>query len=522
MSSIDTDINNYTISELLTILDVDDNLEEIQTKTNEYIQKFIKQGNTKMATFFQDMQQRLLNYSTEGDETDQNIEDQTKNWIENENLQQSDSTQANKNTKRKDQIDVYQNDHVPMNQNQLGVNNNFNVPVAQDSLNPTLKNITERFINLDSQFRQAGMSSTDYTLDLSDHLKDVLTLRLYSFQIPVTWYVIDTEYGNTCFWIQNGLNNVVISIISGNYNITNFISTLNSTIISSGFTGPTTTPVTYNDINAKVTINLYGFNYSGNDSVTGLPINFTITEQTQIIFYDYTAKLQCNTKCVNKTFYINQTLGWIMGYRSPIINISQNGNVSNSVLDLIGPRYFILLIDDLNQNHLNNGLVSITELSKQLKLPSYYSPDLPYICVQGSNNATSPTPISNNSISFDKFNVNYSSYEQLVPSAPRTLTQSQIYTINEIIKNNDKTTNYRAKAPTNSNVFALIPIKGSQNLGSLYADFSGSLQDFKRIYFGPVDIDRLKITLLDDKGNVVNLNGAEWSITLISENLYQY
>jgi hypothetical protein len=53
-------------------------------------------------------------------------------------------------------------------------------------------------------------------------------------------------------------------------------------------------------------------------------------------------------------------------------------------------------------------------------------------------------------------------------------------------------------------------------------EFSGSLQDNKRTYFGPVNIDRMRVRLLDDKGNILNLNGAEWSISIISENLYQY
>ena len=60
------------------------------------------------------------------------------------------------------------------------------------------------------------------------------------------------------------------------------------------------------------------------------------------------------------------------------------------------------------------------------------------------------------------------------------------------------------------------------SLGDVYVDFGGSLQDNKRDYFGPVNIVRLRIKLLDDRGNVVNLNGNDWSITLISESLYQY
>jgi hypothetical protein len=69
----------------------------------------------------------------------------------------------------------------------------------------------------------------------------------------------------------------------------------------------------------------------------------------------------------------------------------------------------------------------------------------------------------------------------------------------------------------------LIPIKyNGLNVGDMYVDFSGSLQDNPRIYFGPVNIDRLRIRLVDDMGRTVNLHGVDWSITLISENLYQY
>ena len=41
-----------------------------------------------------------------------------------------------------------------MKKNTLGVSNTFDVPVAQGVLNPNLKNITSRIINLDSQYRE--------------------------------------------------------------------------------------------------------------------------------------------------------------------------------------------------------------------------------------------------------------------------------------------------------------------------------------------------------------------------------
>ena len=82
---------------------------------------------------------------------------------------------------------------------------------------------------------------------------------------------------------------------------------------------------------------------------------------------------------------------------------------------------------------------------------------------------------------------------------------------------------FKSKAPTSTDTFALVPIKHSGlSTGDLYVEFSGSLQDSKRIYFGPVNIDRLHVKLLDDKGFLVDLHGSNWSITLISDILYLY
>ena len=543
MSNIDTDITHYTISEMLQILDMDElNETEIIDKTDKYSEDNIH--NPQLSLFFQEMQSQLLQYMNSPQDTDTIqaypiLEKQTTNWITNQALQQSDTNQQSKITDRKQKIDVYNNPQVPMKREQLGVNNNFNVDVAQDSLNPNLENKTSRFVNLDSQYRQSTNvienTATDYTLDLSDPLTNVLNMRLYSYQIPFTWYTIDTAYGNTCFWVKIDTNDqtsepIAITIESGNYTPTEFVAAVNVAFTVAGFTftSPTTHPVSYNSNNGKITINLTTGSYNPPSPAPAQQI----TDQSSIIFYDYTAKLQCHTNCVNTSYYINQTLGWIMGYRLPQIQVLiTSGNVAPAILDLIGTKYIILVLDDYNQNHINSGLVTITETSKTLKMPSYYSPDLPYTCsralsqninqqLQELQQTQSNNP---NLILTDNLDPNYKTYPQMLPSAPRILTQSQIYTINEIVKNNDNNTNYRTKAPTNTDVFAILPIKPSgASIGDLLVEFSGSLQDNKRTYFGPVNVERMRIKLVNDKGNVMNLNGADWCITIIAELLYQY
>jgi len=544
MTSIDTNINNYTIAELLTILDVEDFtlVDEIVEITNTYIEKFKKEKKPEMITFFQEMQSVLLNYAAELDSSDEPVstnvaKKQTDSWIKNQYLQQSNPVQNEKITQRKEEVDVYDNIHVPMKRKQLGVANNFVVNVAQDTLNPNLKNSTERFINLDSQFRQAAGpndSATDYTCDLSDPLTNVLSVRLYSFQIPYTWYAIDYSYGNNFFWISNTDKtiNILISVNPGNYSPNDFVQELIKAFINAGFTTANSTNVYYNPNNGKITLNLNGL-ASSTPSYT-----YTIDKTTLLTFFDYTGALkEIEPISLQPQSYINQTLGWIMGYRLPYINVDPSGNQAPAVTDLNGPKYLILSIDDYNQNHINNGLVSITELSKTLKMPNYYSPDLPYKIVNPASNLQSninsinresaSNPNSNieldaGDLLMDKLNASFKKIPQLLPSAPRVLTQSQIYTINEIIKNNDNNSNFRTMAPTTTDVFALIPVKANMPVGRVYVEFSGSLQDNKRTYFGPVNIDRMRVRLLDDKGNVLDLHGADWSITLISENLYQY
>jgi hypothetical protein len=388
--------------------------------------------------------------------------------------------------------------------------------------------------------------STYYTCDLSDTLKDALNLRLYSYQIPYSWYTIDTSYGNTCLWINEGANFIPITIPPGNYNQTTFQTQLNSSFMNAGFNFPAypplivnlNSPVYINLLNGLVTLFLIGGTFV---DPNGIIPNFTITTNTIIYFYDFNGKIQCSNNCFSKSNnYFNNSLGWLMGYRLPYMNVETDGNTATAIIDLNGPKYLILVIDDYNQNHVNNTLVSITQMSRNLKVPSYYSPDLPYVCSQPSQNTGNLQELIdgvviqsafNNQLTNinglligEKYNGDYSPTEIILPSAPRTLTQAQIYTINEINANNNNLTNYLSKAPTSADILAILPIKTSTGVptGSLLVDFSGSLQDSVRTYFGPVNIERMCVKLLDDKGNVLNLNGNDWCVTLVCECLYQY
>ena len=203
---------------------------------------------------------------------------------------------------------------------------------------------------------------------------------------------------------------------------------------------------------------------------------------------------------------IDQNLGWNMGFRR---EPDANGVISVNVpafpdkiiadvpADTYGPKYLVLVVDDYNQNHLNKGLVSTIERPTKLSLPDYYTPDLS--CVNQATNTV-----------------------RAVKSAPRKLTQAQLYSVNEILANRT-TPSVRTTPPNPSDTLAVIPLRNIAGLRPQpYVDASPSLQQNKRAYFGPVNIDRLRVKLLDDAGNVVNLHDVNWSFCLMVEQLYQY
>jgi hypothetical protein len=584
MTSINTNISDYTLSELMAIIEIDELIpDDIVENTNYFIKKY-KTKDPALSVFFKDIQSQLLQFA-QGLEPETDNEDyqdkivvegyanmsndaiypsgdkMVNDWYKNEYLTQSDENQTNKITDRKQKIQLFNNPQVPMNREQLATTDTYNLSVKQDSLNPNLKNTINRFINLDSQFRQytSGVDSisTDYTCDLSDTIKNALSLSLYSYQISLSWYVIDKAYGNNCFWISdfNNNNKIPIYIPSGNYSQSGFVTQLNNSFLQAGFSFPartnttlypsppypspaldSNTPAYYNQNSGILSLFLTDGSYNGSFGT------FNITSNTQIIFYDFTGILQCNVNCLSKSkHYFNNTLGWIMGYRLPYYNVDVNGNTAPCVLDLNGTKYLILVIDDFNQNHVNNSLVSISQFTNSLKMPMYYSPDIPYICISPSQERNNLPELiagvgvdslfSNQTINAQnglliagKYEQDYTKTQISLPSAPRTLTSAQLYTINSISINNNNLTNYLAKAPTSSDILAIIPVKTSVGVptGSLLVEFSGSLQNSKRTYFGPVNIDRMAVRLLDDKGNVLNLNGSDWCVSLIAECLYQY
>lgn len=232
----------------------------------------------------------------------------------------------------------------------------------------------------------------------------------------------------------------------------------------------------------------------------------------RLVFYDPYSFVKCFVGAPSvRNVTWDSTLGWILGFRtqseyniseyitadSPIANISGDTAVSTNLYN-----YFLIVIDDYTQSHINDGLITLTPQETDISLPSY------------ATRSTFQCDTNGNQVFTGSLN----------SGLGNGLTQAQIYAANQI--NNARAERQNPKiystGPFTQDIFGLVPMKvnGLAN-GAYYIEFGGTLQQQERLYFGPVNIRRMTIKLMNDKGDTVDLNGANWSFSFVCEQLYQ-
>ena len=248
-------------------------------------------------------------------------------------------------------------------------------------------------------------------------------------------------------------------------------------------------------------------------------INLIYTsENYNLVFYDTISFVSCyvGAKSVKNTTW-DTTVGWILGFRNnSVYNLSQYVTSTGEII-ISGDtgvctnlfNYFLLCIDDYTQNHLNDGLVTITSTDRSVPLPSYAN-RTNFIC----------NPVTKE-LTYNNANTN--DYSKL--------TQNQIYSITEIANSQNTTSSNLTKGvdrssfgtgPYVKDIFGLVPMKVTGlSPGSTYIEFGGTLQNQERVYFGPVNIHRMSVKLITDRGDIVDLNDVNWSFSLLCEQLYK-
>jgi hypothetical protein len=476
----DTNIDNYTVDDILLIFNLTEPTPfNVKDVANSLIAKMKSEGRTDLENFFTQARDKVLEYLLSDTVVQRQVENEateglSKIWKDGGVVDQG-ATPT-----------VYFRDAERM------VIEEQKTSGAASSAPPI---ISTHYIIIDSQYRSnilpyssnpaANSFNTNYTFNLSNPITKVVSLALYSFQIPTSWYAFNAKSGNT-FFMYNGF---IIQIPDGNYSTAqSLVTTINTqAALQSATSGLIVT--------ADPTTNIISF--KNNDLISG-PITVVFYIQANVINYNNCGNF---TLSQFQTLGINYTLGWYLGFRTPANSVTGDVNliinpgqtVSADVLPQVnGSSYFYLNIEDYSNQRLTNGSYNITNTKSYAKIsiPDYYN----------------------------TINVACKLREG-------TLTQAQLYAINAVTESSRANNNVsgfinKLTGPTFGNTFATIPLDPNiiNNIRpNPYVKFGADLVINKRRYIAPTNLERLSVSLTDDKGNLVDLHDNDWSFTLLVE-----
>jgi len=358
--------------------------------------------------------------------------------------------------------------------NELNVRENTNFMHVQHTdflpgkVNPIHTRVISKCLNIDSRFRlnYSTTHSSDFNFHMPVLMNRVVSMQMSSFEIPVSFYGISQSLGN------NYLNIFV-----------NYYTLADPQTIYQNHYKITVPDANYN---AGGLINLLNLNLSN----CGMPffqkLNFFVGLDTQAVSagtgtgltylyyqtdlsttdvalsFEFNFLLDTNQELDNTDY--TTKLGWNLGFSKPQY-IFDNSNTTIPIYSYGFP----------------NTVTTIQQSDTFLKNA---------IITGGSEMVIEPAGIRYIYLSIQDYN---SSVNDIFVSAFATSIMTP-------------------------DIIARIPIKGSYF--SLLMENDLSVVSEPRIYFGPVDIQRIRVRLYDDRGNILNMNNANFSFSLVFKMLY--
>ena len=277
-------------------------------------------------------------------------------------------------------------------------------------------------------------------------------MKLSDIEFPSTYYPFNDDYENNYFWIRYLQGNgaqifLYIYIPSGNYYHTSFINYIqdeftrlgSDLLINFNLSQDNNGGIGVGD--GKLTI---GVNSETNvAAISEIELNFEGSKLPNEPIYNvsqkYTIDIVEQKEIIDEYYYkksiidYKTRIGWMMGFRKPVYNGSDT-QISEGILDILGPKYLYLILDDFNTSSNTNFF------------------------------------------------------------------------------------NSSEKTMLTDNIIARISIKGYAF--SIQSQTDLSIYSEPRYYYGPVDINKLKVKLIDEYGRTVNLNSMDFSFTLSLISIY--
>jgi len=361
-------------------------------------------------------------------------------------------------------------------------------------VNPIAMSTIKRALNVDTRFRSNYYTtrSTDFVFNIPYKFENVTSMSVATYELPLTYYAISQQYENNCIvfqWGESPVGGAPTDILT-------------SSVFN--FTKQYTLLIPDGNYNASFQ---NGNGTAIETAINGILMGTDLVKETGLAFSVDRTSGRSIFACNSAVDAEGQPLPH-EGDTPPYTRVPYTGamrivfNVKANI--------------DRNANSATGG---ITDFSSSFQndtrpLPYFLGWQLGFrTAMYEMNGGLDP---SGNSV------------PQAAVSEGICLITGPNYVFLCIDDYNNNVNNYYASAFGSStiapNIIARLNIK--QQIGSTGAfnvisgeSLSTSLT-YSREYFGPVDIQRIRITLVDEFGRVLDLNNMDWSFALMFECIY--
>jgi hypothetical protein len=188
-----------------------------------------------------------------------------------------------------------------------------------------------KHINIDTKFRDEYNANTitNYNITLPQKVNEVKNMSVTNIELPLTFYNISENLGNNTMKITQSSVSKQIVIPDGQYTQASLV-----TAVASRLSALSITNVAFAITNNKTSIST--------SSVTPYTIEFDVDSTGNFAKYNFKFRL-----------------GWILGFRKQSYVISSTQSMTSECLvDLSGPRYLYLVVDEFTGTGNQNSFVS--------------------------------------------------------------------------------------------------------------------------------------------------------------------
>ena len=331
-------------------------------------------------------------------------------------------------------------------------------------INPLYRRTVRRALNVDTRFRPsyASTKSTDIQLTLPYKFEKVVGFRVAAVEMPLTYYAVSAELGNTTFRVD--WRDTITPNISEEDRIHRDIITIPDGNYETLFESVSDTFLA----TIEVTVNtlLRACSSGRDDGLLRLRYTVDPVSGRSIFAQDVSAA------------------GWAPIPFAITFNVDRSGNtVDNAALPTFLGWSMGFRAAAYNSGRTASGAQAVTGTGAMSLISegvcSIRGPRYAFIAIDDYNNNVN--------------NYFISAYKDSVSSP---------------------------------NVVARLNLNSMQQSGQVYRigqddGVSGQLDFRTRVYFGPVDIQKMRITVLDEFGRVLNLNHMDWSMAIVFECMYE-